>query len=86
MTVQQIKKHLEETIYSNKYDLKSKDAKKYPAWAQALRDEIDSYRELLDWIEDQEAEEAEEAEETETKIPGFEGTAEDLDKICNIRR
>ena len=66
MTVQQIKKHLEETIYSNNYDLKSEDAKKYPAWAQALRNEIDSYRELLDWIEDQEAKEATNEAEAES--------------------
>lgn len=65
MTIQQIKKHLEDTIYSNNYDLKSEDAKKYTAWAQTLRDEIDFCRELLDWIEDQEAEEGQNAAEAE---------------------
>lgn len=66
MTVQQIKRHLEDTIHSDNFDLKSEDAKKYPAWAQALRNEIDSYRELLDWIEDQEAEEATNEAEAES--------------------
>lgn len=66
MTVQQIKKHLEDTIRSNNYDLKSEDAKKYTAWAQTLRDEIDFCHELLDWIEDQEAEEATNEAEAES--------------------
>ena len=66
MTVQQIKRHLEDTIYSDNYDLKSEDAKKYPAWAQTVRDEINFYRELLDWIEDQEAEEATNKAEAES--------------------
>ena len=34
---------------------------------------------ILEWIEDQEVEEA---AETEPEIPGFEGTAEDLDEHC----
>ena len=43
---------------------------------------------ILNWIEDQKAaeEEKEEAEETKPEMPGFEGTAEALDELCNIRR
>ena len=57
MTVDKIKKHIEEVINDDNYMLNTPDGKCLLRWAKYLEDERDAFQDLRNWIEDEEAEE-----------------------------